>query len=595
MIPQSFIQDLLARVDIVSVVEPYVALKKAGANYFACCPFHSEKSASFSVSPTKQFYHCFGCGAHGTAISFLMEYQGLGYVDAIKELASRVGMTVPDDRGAGGAASAEPVVSPLLSVLSKAAQFYREQLKNNSRAIDYLKKRGLTGEIAVRFGIGYAPDGWQSLHSVFPDYTAQPTLIDAGLVIKHDEGRLYDRFRDRIMFPILNGRGQIIAFGGRILESGEPKYLNSPESPVFEKGRELYGLFQARQAIRRAGCVIVVEGYMDVVALAQYGIEHAVATLGTATTAAHIQTLFRHTDRVVFCFDGDAPGQKAAWRAMSGSLESLADNKQIAFLLLPTEHDPDSFVRSQGTAAFTAQVENAQPLAEFLISGLKLEASLASADGRARFAHESRTYIERVAAPLLRLQLLKAVSEVAGFTQTELEIAWKLKPALPLPRPEPAQKFAPLPRKRPSTVIGALLRLVAHHPVLATRIPITLLPTDTPEARALAALVDAIDIGELSGQIGLATVMEYFRGSPHQPVLAEQVRQSLDEEFEGHVTEQVFQDALNRLRWSHVDQEFQTMHRKASQQGLSAEEQSRYRDLIQQRAELSRRTPVSDS
>lgn len=597
MIPQSFIQDLLGRVDIISVIEAYVPLKKGGANYFACCPFHSEKSASFSVSPTKQFYHCFGCGAHGTAVSFLMEYQGLGYVEAIKELASRAGMTVPDDRQSSGAAALEPKLSPLLDVLTQAARFYRDQLKHAPRAIDYLKQRGLTGDIAARFGIGYAPDGWQSLSAIFSDYPKVPALVDAGLVIKHEGGRLYDRFRDRIMFPIVNGRGQIVGFGGRILESGEPKYLNSPESAVFEKGRELYGLFQARQAIRSAGHAIVVEGYMDVVSLAQFGVGQSVATLGTATTSAHIHALFRHTDRVVFCFDGDAAGRKAAWRAMAGTLESLADNKQVAFLLLPAEHDPDSFVRAHGTTKFAQRVDSAQSLPEFLIAGLKSEVDMATAEGRARFAHEAKAYVERVAAPLLRLQLIKMVSEAAGFSQPELESAWGLKPSPAPVRPEPSivRTSKPSRRSSPSTVIGTLLRLVAHHPVFAPRIPLALLPSDTDEARALTALVDGIDVGELSTQSSLATVMEYFRESPHEAVLAQQVGQSLDEEFESSVTEQVFQDAVSHLRWSHVDREFQAMQRKAGAEGLSLEELSRYRDLIQQRAELSRRTKVSDS
>ncbi|MGA0023908.1 MAG: DNA primase [Burkholderiales bacterium] len=298
MIPQSFIQDLLGRVDIVEVVDRHVKLKRSGANYSACCPFHSEKSPSFTVSPTKQFYHCFGCGAHGTAIGFMMEYGGMGFVDAVKDLAQSVGMQVPEEQRSEQAQRRAEEGPDLYGVLLQAAQFYRNQLKDAPQAIEYLKRRGLSGEIAKRFGIGYAPDGWQNLEQVFPDY-ANKALNAAGLVKQNEEGRRYDVFRDRIMFPIVDVRGNIIGFGGRVLGDGEPKYLNSPETAVFEKGRELYGLFQARRAIRDAGCVIVVEGYMDVVALAQAGIEYAVATLGTATTPIHVQKLLRQSDEVV--------------------------------------------------------------------------------------------------------------------------------------------------------------------------------------------------------------------------------------------------------------------------------------------------------
>jgi DNA primase len=302
MIPQSFIQDLLNRVDIVDVVDRHVKLKRSGANYMACCPFHGEKTPSFTVSPTKQFYHCFGCGAHGTAISFVMEYSGAGFVDAVKELAQSAGMKVPEEVRSERSQLKAGKSEDLHGVLLQAAQFYRTQLKDAPRAIDYLKNRGLSGEIAKRFGIGYAPDGWQGLGAVFADYNAR-TLASAGLVKQGDEGRRYDVFRDRIMFPIVDMRGNVIGFGGRVLDSSEPKYLNSPETPVFEKGRELYGLYQARRAIRDAGRVVVVEGYMDVVALAQAGVEYAVATLGTATTPLHVQKLLRQADEILYPVD----------------------------------------------------------------------------------------------------------------------------------------------------------------------------------------------------------------------------------------------------------------------------------------------------
>jgi DNA primase len=351
MIPQAFIQDLLARIDIVDIVGRTVKLKKAGANLQGLCPFHNEKSPSFTVSPTKQFYHCFGCGAHGTAVGFLMEHHGLSYVDAIQELASGLGLAVPQEAGDRQRQSATQVAPSLLQVLETAADFYKQRLRETPRAIEYLKSRELTGATAARFGIGYAPSGWRSLESAVADY-ADESMVSAGLVIKGEDGKRYDRFRDRIMFPIRNTRGQVIGFGGRVLDQGEPKYLNSPEGPLFSKGRELYGLFESREAIRSRDLVLVVEGYMDVVMLHQHGVQYAVATLGTATTPAHLAKLLRQAARVVFAFDGDSAGQRAAWRALENALPMLSDTKRLDFLFLPPSHDPDSFFREHGLAQF---------------------------------------------------------------------------------------------------------------------------------------------------------------------------------------------------------------------------------------------------
>src|ERR1700680_760510 len=368
MIPNEFIQTLLSRVDIVAVVDRYVPLKKAGTNFVACCPFHSEKTQSFTVSPTKQFYHCFGCSAHGTAISFLMEFGGKPFPDAVEELARDAGLEVPRTHLPPAVGDRDEALD-LSGVLLQAAKFYRLQLKESERAIAYLKARGLSGPVGARFGIGYAPDDWQPLTGAFPDYQSK-LLETAGLVIAGDAGKRYDRFRDRIMFPIHDGSGRVIGFGGRVLDKGEPKYLNSPETPVFSKGRELYGMFQARPAIRAAAQVIVVEGYMDVVALAQHGVEFAVATLGTATTATHAQKLFRVTDTVTFCFDGDEAGRRAAWRALENTLSVLADGKDARFLFLPNGEDPDDFIRQRGKSAFEARVDEATPLSDFLLNEL---------------------------------------------------------------------------------------------------------------------------------------------------------------------------------------------------------------------------------
>ena len=430
MIPQSFIQDLLHRIDIVDVIERHVKLKKAGANFAACCPFHSEKSPSFTVSQTKQFYHCFGCGAHGTAISFLMEYSGLGFVEAVKDLAQNLGLVVPEER------SEQPDTyrrrtegedgEDLNEIMLTAAQFFRGALKDAPQAIEYLKKRGLSGDVAKKFGVGYAPEGWQNLERAFSNYQSS-ALTSVGLVKQNDEGRRYDIFRDRIMFPIVDVKGNVIGFGGRVLDAGEPKYLNSPETPLFEKGRELYGLYQARRAIRDAGRVIVVEGYMDVVALAQHGVEYAVATLGTATTPMHVQKLLRQTDEIVYCFDGDNAGRRAAWRALENSLGQLADGKQVRFLFLPQGEDPDSYVRQHGKDNFEKLLGEAIPLSQFLINELSSRVDRSTSEGRARLLQEAKPLIKEIAAPMLSLMLRKQLAELAGFTQQELDAEFQIK------------------------------------------------------------------------------------------------------------------------------------------------------------------------
>ena len=393
MIPPSFIQDLLARTDIADLVGRYVTLKKAGINFKGLCPFHGEKTPSFVVSPSRQTYHCFGCGVHGNAVGFLMEYSGLSFVEAVKDLAQQHGMQVPDDRSRPEDREQQRQLKEkqrtLNDVLARAAQHWKQQLKQTPRAVNYLKGRGLTGEIAARFGLGYAPDNWRGLASVFPSYD-DTLLEESGLVIVHEavpgehDGKRYDRFRDRIMFPIRNPQGEVIGFGGRVLDKGEPKYLNSPETPVFIKGRELYGLYEGRAALRNKGYAIVTEGYMDVVALAQWGFGNAVATLGTACSAEHVQKLFRFTDQVVFCFDGDAAGRKAAGRALEAALPFATDTRRISFLFLPAEHDPDSYIREHGAEDFERCVHKAVPLSRQVLEHAAADCDLDSAEGRAR-------------------------------------------------------------------------------------------------------------------------------------------------------------------------------------------------------------------
>ena len=433
MIPQSFIQELLTRVDVVDVVGKAVKLRKAGANYQGLCPFHNEKTPSFSVSPTKQFYHCFGCGAHGSAISFLMEHHGLGFVEAVHELARDVGLTVPEDHSREGAEAARKASQQLAlsQWLDQAARYYRSRLKETPAAISYLKERGVTGETARHFGLGYAPAGWRNLEGVLPDYAAEDA-VRAGLVIASDDGKRYDRFRERIMFPIRNPRGQVIGFGGRVLGQGEPKYLNSPEGPLFSKGHELYGLFEAREGIRASGRVLVVEGYMDVVMLHQHGCQYAVATLGTATTAMHLGKLLRLADRVVFSFDGDAAGRRAAWRALENALPLLSDTKQLDFLFLPPEHDPDSFVRAEGLEAFEACVRDALPLSSFLLKELAQRADITTPEGRARMQAELKPLVQQMPDIALRTQILVDMAGRLGLPTEELAAYCGLQMAHPV-------------------------------------------------------------------------------------------------------------------------------------------------------------------
>ncbi|WWT74855.1 DNA primase [Lautropia mirabilis] len=433
MIPQSFIQELLTRVDVVDVVGKAVKLRKAGANYQGLCPFHNEKTPSFSVSPTKQFYHCFGCGAHGSAISFLMEHHGLGFVEAVHELARDVGLTVPEDHSREGAEAARKASQQLAlsQWLDQAARYYRSRLKETPAAITYLKERGVTGETARHFGLGYAPAGWRNLEGVLPDYAAEDA-VRAGLVIAGEDGKRYDRFRERIMFPIRNPRGQVIGFGGRVLGQGEPKYLNSPEGPLFSKGHELYGLFEAREGIRASGRVLVVEGYMDVVMLHQHGCQYAVATLGTATTATHLGKLLRLADRVVFSFDGDAAGRRAARRALENALPLLSDTKQLDFLFLPPEHDPDSFVRAEGLEAFEACVRDALPLSSFLLKELAQRADITTPEGRARMQAELKPLVQQMPDIALRTQILVDMAGRLGLPTEELAAYCGLQMAHPV-------------------------------------------------------------------------------------------------------------------------------------------------------------------
>ena len=468
MIPESFIQELLNRVDIVDVVDKSVPLKKAGANYSACCPFHNEKSPSFTVSPTKQFYHCFGCGAHGTALGFLMEYQGLSFIESIHELAKMVGLQVPQVQSTPEARQQaqanQKVAESLQEVLQQAANYYKAELKKSPRAIEYLKARGLSGQVAAKFQIGYAPAGWQNLQSVFSHYENEALNV-AGLVVENDQGKRYDRFRDRIMFPIHDQKGQVIGFGGRVINPEDtPKYYNSPETPLFQKGHELYGLFIARRAIRDAGRALVVEGYMDVVALAQYGIEYAVAALGTATTPFHITKLMRQADEIVFCFDGDNAGRTAAWRAVMNALPALTDGLKLSFLFLPKEHDPDSYVREFGKEKFEAEMKVAMPLSQYILKHLCENNTLQSQEDRVRFLNEAEPIMQQIKAPRSAMFLRKKVAELAQLSIEEMHALLKL----PNLNAAPAQAKAKLTRT-PTSLQKRFCLMLLMQPQLAAQ------------------------------------------------------------------------------------------------------------------------------
>ena len=503
-IPQSFIDELLARIDIVDVIDSRVPLKKAGREFKACCPFHGEKTPSFTVSQVKQFYHCFGCGQHGTAITFLMDYEHMEFVEAVEELALRAGLEVPRE---AGTVHTDSSIRPHYELLERVSAWYREQLRSHAqadRAIDYLKQRGVTGEVAARFRIGYAPPGWEHLASALnAGEKTRHMLLELGLTIQRDDGKgAYDRFRDRVMFPIHDRRGRTIGFGGRVLDNGTPKYMNSPESSVFHKGQELYGLYEARKAMRKLERILVVEGYMDVVMLAQFDINYAVATLGTATTPDHLEVLFRTVPEVVFCFDGDRAGREAAWRALENTLPVLTDGREARFLFLPDGEDPDSLVQKIGKPAFEQLIHSAGHLSDFFFERLSATLDIDSIDGRARLVNLARPLLAHLPDGMFRQLMTERLADLArtsfASVSTRLELprgtAEKPRPAAPPTRPAPAagakspvrdaiaillyqpslaQKIGELPFKEPVDVPGVallqeLLQLLQHQPLATT-------------------------------------------------------------------------------------------------------------------------------
>jgi DNA primase len=582
MIPQDFVDQLLTRVDIVDVVDRYVPLKRGGQNYLACCPFHKEKSPSFTVSPSKQFYHCFGCGAHGSAIGFVMEYQGLGFVDAVKLLAEGIGMQVPESaaRQPAEERQARERKMSLEQVMQRAADYYKQQLKSAVEAIGYLKGRGLSGEIAARFGLGFAPGQWQNLDTAFDDYN-DALLVEGGLVIVSEEGRRYDRFRDRVMFPIRNQRGAIIGFGGRVLGKGEPKYLNSPETPLFEKGRELYGLYEARQAIRAKNRVLVVEGYMDVVALAQFGIEYAVATLGTSTSGEHVRKLMRHADHVYFCFDGDSAGQKAAWRALENSLPQLVDGKSLHFLFLPEEHDPDSYIRANGSEAFETQLEqHSLPLSTYFTRELTRRVELDTPEGKADLIRQSAPLLAQIGAPALGFIIKKRLAELAGVDVDDFDRLVGLK------KPErKGRREYRLPeesnRQVNTSIIRKQVKWLLMNPGWATDVE---MPDSLTLSDELACFAMLAERAQQSEAPTTAQLVECIRGTPYEGLVDSVLQQAMQdpEEFASPDEDDrnQFRDGNQRLLQLIRAAELGRLIQKSRSERLSPEESHLMRELL---------------
>ncbi|HEY7739755.1 MAG TPA: DNA primase [Steroidobacteraceae bacterium] len=525
-IPQAFIDELIARTDIVELIGSRVQLKKAGREWKACCPFHNEKTPSFWVSPDKQFYHCFGCGAHGTALGFLMEHDKLPFPDAVDDLASRLGLEVPREGGDGGRPKRDDGIYELLA---QVTQFWRDSLRESARAKQYLAGRGITPETCVKFAIGYAPDSWDAVLRRFGgNADRERLLLEAGLVIERSgkgESGFYDRFRDRVMFPIRDARGRPIAFGGRILDAGEPKYLNSPETPLFHKGRELYGLYEARQALRKIERLLVVEGYVDVVRLAQSGIAYAVATLGTATTPEHLNRLFRVTSEVVFCFDGDRAGRAAAWRALENALEHARDGRQLRFLFLPEGHDPDTLVGEEGAEAFEARIAAATPISEFLVTQLATQADLSSLDGRARLAELARPLLARVPEGVYRELLLERLAAEVKMPAGRLAQLLRARPdesrgAWAGGQPRPARGGRPARSAGRQPLLTQAIMLLLHHPG-AARAVASVPDWLAAEQKGFAVLRELLETARAEPGLSTAQLAERWRERPEGARIAE--------------------------------------------------------------------------
>ncbi|CAH1543249.1 MULTISPECIES: DNA primase [Vibrio] len=569
-IPRSFIDDLLARLDIVDIIDARVKLKKKGKNYGACCPFHNEKTPSFSVSQEKQFYHCFGCGVHGNAIDFIMEFERLEFVEAIEELASYLGLDVPREQrsGGGGQFQSGPQASSsekrsLYDLMGSISQFYRNQLKlpASKVAIEYLKDRGLSGEIVQKFGIGYVADEWDLVRKNFgQNKDNQDMLVTGGMLIENEKGNRYDRFRGRIMFPIRDRRGRVIGFGGRVLGDGTPKYLNSPETPIFHKGKELYGLYEVLQAYREPPRILVVEGYMDVVALAQYGVDYSVASLGTSTTGDHIQMLFRQTNTVVCCYDGDRAGKEAAWRALENALQYLKTGNTLKFLFLPDGEDPDSYVRKYGKQAFEQQIEQATPLSSYLFDNLieLHQINLGNNEGKSALRAYASALIDKIPDPYFQELLEKLLDERTGFDNRLRQPRKKSNET----RPQPHKEIKRTPMRE-------VIALLIQNPSYAQMVP-DLSSVRDLSIPGLSLFVDVLDKCQAHPHINTGQLLEHWRNSQNETLLSRLA--SWDIPLVEDNLEEIFLDSLDKIIAQCVEKQIENLQAKARSVGLSAEE-----------------------
>lgn len=570
-IPRVFINDLLARIDIVDLIDARVKLKKQGKNYHACCPFHNEKTPSFTVNGDKQFYHCFGCGAHGNAIDFLMNFDRLEFVESIEELSAMAGLEIPYEQGSGPSQIERHQRQSLYQLMGELSQFYQQALRQSGsqKARQYLEQRGLSQNVTDHFAIGYAPEGWDNALRRFGGNPAGRTALnDAGMLVTNDNGRTYDRFRDRVMFPIRDKRGRVIAFGGRVLGDGTPKYLNSPETEIFHKGRQLFGLYEAQQKHAQLERLLVVEGYMDVVALAQFGIDYAVASLGTSTTAEHIQLMFRATDNVICCYDGDNAGREAAWRALETALPYLTDGRQLRFMFLPDGEDPDTLVRKEGREAFEQRIEQAQPLSAFLFDTLLPRVDLSTPDGRTKLSALSLPLINQVPGETLRLYLRQSLGQKLGILDdSQLE---KLMPA----QAESGNSYQAPQLKR--TTMRILIGLLVQNPQLASEVP----ALEALRAHSLPGLPLFIELVEVClAHPGLTTgqLLERYRDNKYAQQL--ETLAMWNHMIVEDMVQPTFVDTLASLYDSILEQRLEQLIARARTHGLSPEEREEVRSL----------------
>ncbi len=597
-IPQDFIDNLVTRIDIVDIIDNRVPLKKAGHEYKACCPFHNEKTPSFTVSPSKQFYHCFGCGAHGTALGFLMDYERLSFVEAVHELANLTGQEVPTNEPFSRNSKKQQITRDLFELLEQASHYYCQQLKTHAQknlAIDYLQNRGISGETAKIFEIGYSPEGWHNLSKSLnnkdvdnkslgkKDLDNKPAneehLLQAGLLIRKDNGTTYDRFRERIMFPIRNKRGKIIGFGGRTLDDGTPKYLNSPETELFHKGHELYGLYQARKTLRDIPQLLVVEGYMDVISLAQHGIPYSVATLGTAATKEHIVELTKTSKRIIFCFDGDRAGRQAAWKALETSLPLLDGSTEFYFMFLPDGEDPDSMIKKEGKNAFIQRHSEAQSLSEFLLQTLSKQANLKSIDGRAKLVEITRPYIEKIPGKPYQNLLINRLSELVALDARDLFQRPQKNNRVSLEAPQKLAKVSRTLERIPS-LISFIIEALLHMPALATTIDDInkFSNLSLPGVKIMQTLVEFL---AMRPHITMPAIIEHWRHTPEGEYLAALASKELY--IQGDELALQFKHALERLEKQTIEQKIEYLLAQSGRRLLTSDEKNQLNTLLLQK------------